>query len=94
IELLRTNTRYDADIVFEREIDEGEYARRIQQEKESLRETFARVARGDFCEPMEYELREGIWYRATVRMIGKRADTMLMMVTLCEISAYMQGDKR
>lgn len=94
IELLRTNTRYDADIVFEKETDEGEYARRIQQEKESLRETFARVARGDFCEPMEYELREGIWYRATVRMIGKRADTMLMMVTLCEISAYMQGDKR
>ncbi|MDE5699814.1 MAG: EAL domain-containing protein [Lachnospiraceae bacterium] len=88
LELLRTNNRYETDIVFDKSVSEHEHNRRVHTERELLGEAFARIVRGDFCGPMEYELTEDIWYRVTVKVIGKRADTMIMMVTFYEISEY------
>lgn len=88
LELLRSNNRYENDIVFDRSVSEGEYNRRVQAEGELLSEAFAKIVRGDFCGPMEYELTDDIWYRVTVKVIGKRADTMIMMVTFYEVSEY------
>ena len=88
LELLRTNNRYESEIIFDKNVSEGEHNRRIEAERSMLREAFAKIVRGDFCGPMEYELTGGIWYRVTVKVIGKRADTMIMMVTFYEISEY------
>lgn len=88
IELLRTNARYDTEILFEKSVNEYEHNRRMQAESELLGEAFARLVKGDFCGPMEYELTQDVWYRVTVKVIGKRADTMIMMVTFYEISEY------
>ena len=88
IELLRTNARYDTEILFEKNVNEYEHNRRMQAENELLGEAFAKLVKGDFCGPMEYELAQDVWYRVTVKVIGKRADTMIMMVTFYEISEY------
>ena len=88
IELLRTNARYDTEILFEKSVNEYEHNRRMQAENELLGEAFAKLVKGDFCGPMEYELTQDVWYRVTVKVIGKRADTMIMMVTFYEISEY------
>lgn len=88
LELLRTNIRYENDIVFDKSVSEQEHNRRVLAERELLSAAFAKIVRGDFCGPMEYELTDDIWYRVTVRVIGKRADTMIMMVTFYEISEY------
>jgi len=88
LELLRANNRYESDIVFDKTISEREHNRRIQAEEDLLSEAFAKIVRGDFCGPMEYELTDDIWYRVTVKVIGKRGDTMIMMVTFYEISEY------
>ncbi len=88
LELLRTNSRYESELVFDKSVSEHEHNRRMKAEREMLCEAFAKIVRGDFCGPMEYELTNDIWYRVTVRVIGKRADTMIMMVTFYEISEY------
>lgn len=88
LELLRANIKYENDIVFEKGISEMEHNRRVREEKILLGEAFAKLVRGDFCEPMEYELTDDVWYRVTVKMIGKRADTMIIMATFYEISEY------
>ena len=88
LELLRTNMRYESEIMFDKSVSEREYNRRVETEREMLSEAFAKIVRGDFCGPMEYELTDDIWYRVTVKVIGKRADTMIMMVTFYEISEY------
>ena len=88
IELLRTNARYDTEILFEKNVNEYEHNRRMQAENTLLAEAFAKIVKGDFCGPMEYELTQDVWYRVTVKVIGKRADTMIMMVTFYEISEY------
>lgn len=88
LELLRANIKYENDIVFEKGISEVEHNRRVREEKLLLGEAFAKLVRGDFCEPMEYELTDDVWYRVTVKMIGKRADTMVIMATFYEISEY------
>ena len=88
LELLRANIKYENDIVFEKGISEVEHNRRVREEKLLLGEAFAKLVRGDFCEPMEYELTDDVWSRVTVKMIGKRADTMIIMVTFYEISEY------
>lgn len=88
LELLRANIKYENDIVFEKGISEMEHNRRVRKEKILLGEAFSKLVRGDFCEPMEYELTDDVWYRVTVKMVGKRADTMIMMATFYEISEY------
>lgn len=88
LELLRTNIRYESEIVFDKGVSEQEHNRRVETERKMLSEAFAKIVRGDFCGPMEYELTDDIWYRVTVKVIGKRADTMIMMVTFYEISQY------
>lgn len=88
LELLRANIKYENDIVFEKGISEMEHNRRVREEKILLGEAFSKLVRGDFCEPMEYELTDDVWYRVTVKMVGKRADTMIMMATFYEISEY------
>lgn len=87
-ELLRTNVRYENDIVFDKGVNEDEHNRRVMAERNLLSEAFFKIVKGDFCGPMEYELTQDIWYRVTVKVIGKRADTMIMMVTFYEISGY------
>lgn len=88
LELLRSNTKYDNYIAFEKGINENEHNRRVMAEKDLLGDAFAKIVRGDFCEPMEYELTDDVWYRVTVKIIGKRADTMIMMAIFYEISEY------
>ena len=88
IELLRANLKYENDIVFEKGISEMEHNRRVRAERELLVAAFSKLVKDDFCEPMEYQLTDDVWYRVKVKMIGKRADTMIMMVTFCEISEY------
>ena len=89
LELLRSNLRYDSYIAFEKGINESEHNRRVMAEKDLLGEAFEKIVRGEFCEPMEYELTDDIWYRVTVKIIGKRADTMIMMAIFYEISEYV-----
>jgi hypothetical protein len=87
-ELLRANTRFDNDIMFEKECSELEYRRKLDEQRGFLSESFSRLAKGDICEPIEYNVVDDIWYRVTVRMVGMRADTCIMMVTFTDISDY------
>lgn len=89
LELLRSNLKYDSYVAFERGINENEHNRRVMAEKELLGEAFEKIVRGEFCEPIEYELTDDVWYRITVKIIGKRADTMIMMAIFYEISEYI-----
>lgn len=89
LELLRSNLKYDSYIAFEKGINENEHNRRVMAEKEFLGEAFEKIVRGEFCEPIEYELTDDVWYRVTVKIIGKRADTMIMMAIFYEISEYI-----
>lgn len=88
LELLRANTRYENEIAFEKGIDETEHNRRVSNEREILRLEFGKLVRGEFFEPVEYEVAEDLWYRLSIKLIGKRADTMIIMVTFSEISEY------
>ena len=88
LELLRSNSKYDTVIGLEGELDESERDRRMEEERLILQEAFEKLAVGDFCEPMEYEISDDIWYRLTAKMVGKREDTMIMMVTYNDISNY------
>ena len=88
LELLRSNSKYDTVIGLEGELDESERDRRMEEERLILQEAFEKLVVGDFCEPMEYEISDDIWYRLTAKMVGKREDTMIMMVTYNDISNY------
>lgn len=88
LELLRANTKYDNEIAFEKGIDEAEHNRRIRNERELLKQEFGKLIRGDFIEPVEYEVAEDLWYRLSVKLIGRHSDTMIIMVTFSEISEY------
>ena len=88
LELLRANNKYDNEISFDKDTDADEYDRRVDAERSMLKEAFAKIAAGDFCEPMEYEVTEDVWYRVTVKLIGRRSDVMIMMATFNDISDY------
>jgi hypothetical protein len=88
IELVRANPRFENDIMFENECDEYEYRCKIDEQRGFLGEEFARIAKGDVCEPIEYNIMEDIWYRVAVKMIGMRGDTYIMMATFYDISDY------
>jgi hypothetical protein len=34
---------------------------------------------------------DDVWYRVTIKMVGKRGDTYIMMATFCDISEFRQG---
>jgi hypothetical protein len=87
-ELLRANSRFDNDIMFEKECSEAEYREKLEEQREFLSDGFSKIARGDVCEPVEYSVAPEIWYRVTVKMVGMRADTYIMMVTYVDISDY------
>ena len=88
IELLRANARYESDIDFEIDVDEEEHNRRVSNEHDILREEFGKLVRGEFFEPVEYEVVTDLWYRLSIKPIGRRADTMIIMVTFSDISEY------
>ncbi len=88
LELLRSNKKYESEITFEKNVDENEHNRRLENERELLREEFRKLVNGDFVQPVEYEVTDDLWYRVTVRVIGKRADTMIILVTFYDISDY------
>lgn len=88
IELLRANIRYDNDISFEIGVDESEHNRRVRRECDILKEEFGKLVRGELFEPVEYEVMTDVWYRLFIKPIGRRADTMIIMVTYCDISDY------
>lgn len=88
LELLRTNKKNDSEIAFEKGIDENEHNRRVRNEREILKEEFHKLVSGDFVEPVEYEVTDDLWYKVTIKLIGKRVDTMIMLVTFYDISDY------
>lgn len=88
IELLRANPRYDSDISFEIGVDENEHNRRVRNECDILREEFGKLVRGEFFGPVEYEVMTDLWYKLSIKPIGRRADTMIIMVTYSDISEY------
>lgn len=88
LELLRSNSRYENEVSLEDDIDIEEHERRVRDIKQLLKGAFAKLVAGDFCDPMEYEITKDRWYRVTVRMIGRRADTTIMMSTFYDISDY------
>lgn len=88
LELLRANTRYDNEIVFEKGIDEEEHNRRVNEERQILKTQFGKLVRGEYFGPVEYEVTEDLWYRLSIKPVGKRSDTMIIMVTFNDISEY------
>ena len=88
LELLRANSKYENEVSLEDNINEFEHERRMMEEKDVLRQAFIKIASGDYCEPIEYEITDGVWYCITVKMIGRRSDTMIMMATFTDISVY------
>jgi EAL domain-containing protein (putative c-di-GMP-specific phosphodiesterase class I) len=87
-ELLRSNTKFENDIMFENECDEFEYQNKLNEQKGFLIDEFAKIASGDISEPIEYNVLDDIWYRVSIKMIGMRGDTYLMMATYLDISDY------
>jgi diguanylate cyclase (GGDEF)-like protein len=87
-ELLRSNTRFENDIMFENECDELEYQNKLNDQKKFLIAEFAKIASGDLSEPVEYNVLDDIWYRVSIKMVGMRGDTYLMMATYLDISDY------
>lgn len=90
IELLRSNPRYDNDIAFEKGIDEAEHSRRVKNERLLLKEQFGKLVKGELFGSVEYEVMADLWYRVSIKLIGKRVDTMIIMVTFNDISEYKQ----
>lgn len=88
LELLRTNKKYDNEISMEDNAGELKNEERRIEEREMFLKAFEKIASGDYCEPIEYEVTEAVWYYITIKMIGKRADTTIMMVTFNDISIY------
>ncbi|MDE7208081.1 MAG: EAL domain-containing protein, partial [Lachnospiraceae bacterium] len=88
IELLRANTKYDNEITFEKGVDENEHNRRVRNECDILRQEFGKLVSGEFFEPVEYEVVSDLWYKLSIKPIGRRADTMIIMVTYSDISEY------
>lgn len=88
LELLRSNIRYDNEIVFDKKIDETEYNRRVSAERDILKVQFRKLVRGEYFEPVEYKIADNLWYRISIKLIGRRSDTMIIMVTFSNISEY------
>ena len=51
-------------------------------------DAFETIDKGDIPNPIEYELTEDVWYQITVKLMGRRSDTNIMMVTFTNISQY------
>jgi len=88
IELLRSNPRYDNEIAFEKGIDEKEHSRRVKNERHLLKEQFGKLVKGELFGSVEYEVVTDLWYRVSIKLIGKRVDTMIIMVTFNDVSEY------
>ena len=82
VELLRTNKKYDEVINFDEDIDDEEYKRRLSEQIDLLMDAFETIDKGDIPNPIEYELTEDVWYQITVKLMGRRSDTNIMMVIL------------
>lgn len=88
LELLRANRRYENEVSMDADEDIGEHECRMEAVTMLLRQAFAKLIAGEFCEPMELEVAEDIWYRITVKMVGRRSDTTIIMATFYDISDY------
>ena len=60
----------------------------MRNECDILREEFGKLVRGEFFGPVEYEVMTDLWYKLSIKPIGRRADTMIIMVTYSDISEY------
>jgi hypothetical protein len=76
--------------MFEKECDESQYRDKLEEQRVFLSDMFLKLSKGDVCEPIEYNLTDDIWYRVSVKMVGLRADTCIMMATFMDISDYKQ----
>ncbi len=88
LELLRANRRYENEVSMDADEDISEHERRMEAVTQLLKEAFGKLISGEFCEPMELEFAADIWYRITVKMIGRRSDTTIIMATFYDISDY------
>lgn len=79
IELLRTNLAYEENINTE-EIDE--------QEIDLFCELFERAVEEGEAVQIEYQKEYEEWYQVKVKVIGKKNDTYVMLVTFVDISEY------
>ena len=86
--LLRTNKKYDEVINYDENIDDEEYKIRLSEQIDLLMDAFETIDKGDIPNPIEYELTEDVWYQITVKLMGRRSDTNIMMVTFTNISQY------
>jgi EAL domain-containing protein (putative c-di-GMP-specific phosphodiesterase class I) len=84
-ELLRGNSKFENDIMFG---TDGECRTKLREQKEFLSDAFDQLARGYTCKPIEYNLVEDTWYRITVKILGMRSGTYIMMATYNDISEY------
>jgi EAL domain-containing protein (putative c-di-GMP-specific phosphodiesterase class I) len=90
-EIVRGNPRFENDIMLEKQSNQFEYHAKIDEQRELLSEGFAQIANGEVSKPFEYEVMDDVWYRVTIKMVGKRGDTYIMMATFCDISEFRQG---
>lgn len=88
IELLRYNTAYENTVAFDEGMSEIERERRRLNEKAMLKEAFDQVISGEILKPIEYQIDDYTCYSIDVKIIGKRADTNIMMTTYMNISEY------
>jgi hypothetical protein len=85
---VRGNPKFENDIMLEKQSNQFEYHARIEEQREILTEGFAKIANGEVFEPFEYEVMDDVWYRVTIKMVGRRGDTYIMMATFSDISEY------
>ena len=88
LELLRTNSKYEEEFVCDTEIKVLEFNDCLKREQDTLKNLFNLIKNGEENVQIEYEFYEDVWYRISVKMVGTRVDTMIMMVTLINISEY------
>ena len=79
IEMLRSNTLYERYINIEnRELQ--------RKEKEELRKVFSRIAIGNYDYHVEVDRENNKRYRISAKVLGKRTNTLVIMVTYMDIS--------
>jgi hypothetical protein len=91
-ELLRANLLFETRIMFEKENNDKEYKEKIKEQENLLSQSFAVLAKGERCGPVEYQLMDGNWYSILVKVVGTRGDTLIIMATFIDITKYKDKD--
>jgi diguanylate cyclase (GGDEF)-like protein len=88
LELLRGNAKFENDVMYNKSMSDAERDEKMKSLRNLLADEFEKLVKGEFCEPIEFELSDDIWYRISVKIIAKRVDTLIMMATFCDISEF------